>query len=525
MTLLTRRSLLDNAAKGGAALAATGLVAGCGSSSSSPGTSTASETGLTPRHGGILRVGVTGGGSSDSVDPNITTTNADVARIIPLYDCLFWMNKEGLPYLALAEEATPNKDATVWTIRLRQGVTFHNGKELTADDGIFSVTRMLDPKAPSVSAILLTSLKTSEIKKLDKYTFTIPFGTPHATLVEDLAWLGGIYVIPVGYDPRKPIGTGPFEYVSFTPGQQSVMKRNPNYWVTPEPYADQLIITDYSDETSQVDALLGGDIDLAPGLSSVSLATVSQEQALTISPGGQFTPFTMRVDVAPFSDVRVRQAFRLTVDRQKMLEQVYEGHGFVANDIFSIWDPVYDHSIPQRPYDPEQAKSLLKAAGHDGLTVTLVTSQVNPGAVQMAEVFAQQAGAAGIQVKLQQITPTEMYGPNYLKWVFAQDVGGYSPYLATVPFDFLGPASVFNETHFNDPHYTSLYEEAVATLDTAKRTELCHEMQMIDWSQGGYIIAMFTSVLDGHGKNVHGLVPAKTGTSLNNWNFAQPWIA
>ena len=135
-----------------------------------------------------------------------------------------------------------------------------------------------------------------------------------------------------------------------------------------------------------------------------------------------------------------------------MLETVFGGHGTIGNDVFAIWAPEYDHSIPQRKYDPEQAKSLLKQAGHENLSIQFVTGDIAQGVINMAQVYAQQAAAAGINAKLRQVTVTDFYGPNYLKWVFAQDFWYYQPYFAQVNQATL-PGSPYNETHFNNPQY------------------------------------------------------------------------
>jgi peptide/nickel transport system substrate-binding protein len=207
-----------------------------------------------------------------------------------------------------------------------------------------------------------------------------------------------------------------------------------------------------------------------------------------------------------------------------MLEAVFGGHGTVGNDIFSIWAPEYDHSIPQRAYDPEQAKSLLQAAGRSGLSIELVTGDIAQGVVNMAEVFVSQAAAAGINAKLRQVTVTDFYGPNYLKWVFAQDFWYYQPYFAQVNQATL-PGSPYNETHFNNARYESLYAQALATLDVAKQTEIAHEMQMIDYNEGGYIIPFFPAVIDGYAPNVNGIVKSKLGASLNSWDFEHMWLS
>ena len=174
----------------------------------------------------------------------------------------------------------------------------------------------------------------------------------------------------------------------------------------------------------------------------------------------------MRVDTAPFSDVRVRQALRLVVDRQQMLDLVFGGFGTLGNDLFGIWAPEYDHSLPQRHQDIDQAKSLLKAAGAEGLHVTLVTSDIAQGTVLAAQVFAQQASAAGVSVSVDDVTVNEFYGTNYLKWPFAQDYWFYNFYLPQVSLATL-PTAPFNETHWNNARYNSLYAQAIATTDAS----------------------------------------------------------
>lgn len=243
-----------------------------------------------------------------------------------------------------------------------------------------------------------------------------------------------------------------------------------------------------------------------------------------ISPGGGYNPFTMRIDQAPFTDVRVRRAFELIVDRPKMLDIAYGGHGVIGNDYFGIWDPEYDHSIPQRVQDIPQAKHLLKAAGQENLKIELVTGNIASGVLQMAEVFAQDAAQAGVKVNLRQITPTEYYGPNYAKWTFGQDFWYAAAFLAQVPLGSV-PGSPYNTSHFNNRRFNSLFAQAKATTNEAKQTEIVHEMQKIMHNEGGWIIPFFISVLDGYSPRVGGMVPSKAGTSFNMWQFQQLWLS
>ena len=471
-------------------------------------------------------MGVTGGSSADTFDPNLAGTNPAYAGMIVMYDTLTWYGNANVTVTnSLAEELTPNKDATVWTIRLRPGITFHNGQPLTADDVIFSLNRATNPKSPGPAVAYLPGIIARGMKKLDSRTLTIPFSQPFAVLPEFIAGSAGPFILPVGFDAKHPIGTGPFKFVSFAPGQQAVFARNENYWQPPQPYVDRLVMTNYPDETSQVNALLSGQEDVVSPLSAETLGTVTGGgKRVLISPGGGFNNITMRVDVAPFNDVRVRQAFKLATDRPAMMKTVFGGHGTLGNDIFGIWSPDYDHSIPQRPHDPEQAKSLLKAAGHDSLTVTLVTADAAQGVNQMSQVYAQQAAVAGINVKLDQTTPTVLFGPNFTKWPFAVNNWNYNPYLANVAIETLAGAP-YSETHFDNPRYQSLYHEAVSTLDVQKRTELAHEMQMIDYTDGGLIIPLFPPVIDAYAPNVNGDVPSKTGGPVNLWDFKHLWFS
>lgn len=519
---VSRRDLLRAAALAGATVPILG-VAGCSSSSSSSSTGAASQTASVKR-GGTLRAAISGGSSADTLDAQAAITTIDFARILQLNEPLIGFASDASLVPILAESLEPSSDAKTWTLKLKDGITFHNGKPLTADDVIFSFQRIVNPKAPLPGAAPIAVIDVPNMKKIDKLTVQIPCKTPYAILDQMVA---NYYynIVPEGYNPKKPVGTGPFKYKSFTPGQQSVFDANENYWQEGKPYVDTVVITDFSDETAQINALAGGQADMVNQLSASGAASLAQSGAKSvISPGGGWVPFTMRVDVAPFNDVKVRQAFKYMVDREQMMNVVFGGNGTVGNDILSIYDPSYNSSIPQRPYDPDKAKSLLKAAGHDGLTIELVTSDIAQGALSMATVFAQQAKDAGVTVNLKKVTVGDFYGPNYLKWVFAQDFSFFQYYLPSVSQFFL-PTSPYNETHQNNANYTKLYNQALATVDETKRTDIVHQMQQYDYDEGGYIVPLFPPVIDGVAANVVGVEPTKTGAPLNNYDWRQVWIS
>jgi peptide/nickel transport system substrate-binding protein len=521
---LSRRDFMKTAVTGSLAIGSAGLLSSCGINPDNIRT-TAHQASGPPRRGGTLQAAITGGSSADTLDPLSSVSNADFSRVNNLFEPLLGLTPQAQPMFVLADELTPNATATEWTLRLKPGITFHNGKDLTAEDVIYTFRTVLNPKAPAAAAAGLASIDAPGMTALDNLTVRIPCKTPFATLHQALAIPTYSDIIPVGFNPNAPVGTGPFRLKSFTPGVQSTFVRYDNYWQTGLPYLDEVVITDYSDETSQVNALLSGQAHVVNLLSANVIAVVeSQGKNILISQGGGWNPFTMRVDAAPLSDRRVRQALRLVADRPQMLEILFSGHGTLGNDVFGIWSSDYDHSLPQRHQDIDQAKSLLKAAGQEGLTIELVSSDIGQGTIQAAEVLAQQATAAGINIKVSQVTVTDFFGPSYLKWVFAQDYWYYNFYLPQVSLATL-PTSPFNECHFDNPAYIKLYQQAIATIDTAKRQELAHEMQLIDYTDGGYIIPFFPPVIDGYGSNVNGLIPSKGGLSLNAYDFKQLWLS
>lgn len=520
---ITRRDFLRIAGTGALAATSGAVLGACGSSSSSPGTTT--PAGTKPKRGGTLTAALIGGTSADTLDGNSPVETLDLCRVSQLYNTMVALDTNAQVQNVLVEEFTPNADATVWTMRLRSDVTFHNGKPMTADDLIFTLQRIANPKSPLAGASTIAPCDVFNMKKLDNLTVSLPCKAPYATFVESLAgYFLYFNIVPVGYDPKKPVGTGPWKFKEFTPGVSSTFVRNENYFEQPYPYFDELIINDFADETSQVNALESGAADVVNALSAASIPVVhnSGNARTLISKGGGVTPFTMRVDLAPFNDVRVRQALRLCIDRPQMLATVFDGYGLIGNDISSIYDPEYDHSIPQRVQDIDQAKALLKAAGQEGLTVELVTADIAQGTLSAATVLAEQAKAAGITVNLRTTTVTEFYGKEYLTWGFAQDFWYYTPYFPQVVQAFL-PTSPYNESHFNDPAYTRLYNEGTATLDAGKRADIAHEMQMIDYDQGGWIVPYYPPIIDGFLNNIQGVVPSLYGESLGNFGFYKMW--
>jgi peptide/nickel transport system substrate-binding protein len=465
---------------------------------------------------------MTGGGSGDTLDAQALVNFLDQARLLQLYNSPVEFDLDAKLRMSIAEEITPNNTATEWTMRMRSDVEFHNGKTLGADDVIFSFQRIMNPKSPKPGAAQLSLLDYKNLKKLDKRTVRFPFKSPFSPFVQLLADYY-YFVVPVGYNPKSPIGTGPFKYKSFTPGQQSVFTKNQHYWESGLPYLDEVVISDFSDESSQVNALISGQVDAVDSLSAASIKTVQNGgQKIVISDTGSYTPITMRVDVPPFNDVRVRQALRYSIDREQMLKLVFGGYGKVGNDLFSVYDPDYDHGIPQRAQDVDKAKSLLRSAGQQSLRVQITSSAIAAGVTECAQVFAEQAKSAGITIAIQPTTASDMFGPNYLKWAFAFDTWP-AIYFLTNCGEGQVPGAPYNESHFDNPRFNKLYQEALSTINPHKQRDIIHEMQLIYWNEGGYIIPYFTPAIDAHTPRLQGVSPGKE-LYLSNFGFKRFWF-
>ena len=215
----------------------------------------------------------------------------------------------------------------------------------------------------------------------------------------------------------------------------------------------------------------------------------------------------MRIDVPPFDDVRVRQAMRLIVDREEMVERVLSGHGTVGNDMYGLLDASYPDDFPQREQDIEQAMALLAEAGQSGMSVELFAPDDTAGLPEYATAFAAQAREAGIDVTATVLDGGTYWGDEYTQRAFATSYWSTRPYLNQVGAGSL-PTATYQETKWPpaDSNFIELYDQALAEVDEEKRNAIIREMQQQEYEAGGNIIAYFQNLLDGYGNYVQGAV-------------------
>jgi peptide/nickel transport system substrate-binding protein len=512
-----RRDMLKYSALGLAGATLLGATAACGSPNTAGGTGPSGPA----KRGGQFTLGASGGAASDTIDPHNALTNTDFPRLAMLYDPLVGLDHEGKVKYVLAESITPDANGRSYIIKVRDGAMAHDGKPFGAADVLWNFRRIVDKKM--TGSTTLGPIDFGQTRVLDQTRLQLVFEQPFSILVETMAGLPYYFMAPQSWREDNPVGTGAFRFQSFDSGTQSTFVRFDDYWDEGKPYLDSVVVLNMSDEITQVNSLLCGQVSAIDYLSAQAVPQLqSAGMVLTISQTGGWAPITMRADSAPFDDVRVRQAFRLLVDRKQINDVVYGGYGTIGNDVFAPYDPA-STTFPQRERDVDQARSLLKSAGHDSLNLTLITNDVVPAQRSVAQLFAQQAKAAGVAVNVSFETATTFFANSYLKAPFSQDYWYYLPYLpnaagATVP------GAPFNATNFGDEDYGKLYQAAVATTDTAKQADYVHEMQKIDFDRGGNIIPVFYPIIDATTPQVGGMTKDVSGWPMGNWNFKELWL-
>jgi peptide/nickel transport system substrate-binding protein len=538
---LTRRQLIERSAVFGAALSVPALLAACGggdvSASAPPPPADTSAAGTSagatsaaggPSKGGRLRIGLNDGGATDTLSPwNVPTYNS-YARAAQVYERLFAFDSNGAPTPRLAESAESNADATVWQVKLQQGVTFHDGKPLTAADVLYSYRYVADEKnkAESLARLEPIDLEASKAVSDTELEFRLkrPIGDFPGLLNEKALW-----IVPDGatdFD-TKPNGTGPFAFVEWQPGIKALYKRHDGYWQADRPYADELEIVAIPDPTARLNALLGGQVDeitFVDFVQAKAQAGNSEIQILEAKPPVT-NPFYVQIDAPPFTDNRIREALKLAVDRQAMVDKIMLGYGQIGNDLFGIGLPSYNDSLPQREYDPEKAAALLKEAGQYPFTLPLPTSAALPGMLESATAYKEQAKAAGITVELQKLEAGSYFANDkYLKVPVYQTNWGQG--FESQAQDGLLKDSPYNETHWYSEEWAAGFRKAQAIADTDARNAAYQALQEPLWKEGGYVVFAFFSTLDAASSKVGGIVPsiAPSYANLAAFEFKDHWL-
>ncbi len=501
------------------------ILAACGSSSPSSSSAAAPATG---KPGALIKAGIVT--PTAAINP---VTVADQGGLDMLaqtgeYLCLSGQTLSLKPVLATSW--SPNSAGDVWTFKIRQGVKFHDGSPLTADDVVYTYKLQTNPSSSSNALSAFAGvLSPSGVVKVDDYTVAFhleaPNGNfPYLTSSDNY----NMIILPNGYDPAKWqssfIGTGPFVLGSYTPKSGASFTRNQSYWGTKAlPSATQF--TFYDTQTPSILALTGGTIDVV-GQFSVS----GGEQLLS---GGYniirlkssaHRELSMRCDTAPFTDLRVRQAIALTLNRPAIVQALFKGYADIGND--SPFAPVFpstDTSVPQRVQDVAKAKSLLAAAGHgSGFSTQLVTEQLLE-IPEYAQVVVQAAKAIGVNISLKVESSSQYYGKATFgnsDWLDATmslvDYGHRSVpnVFLTAPLQTINAktgSGDWNAAHFNNAQYDKLSAQYIAAVDLSVQRSIAGQIETLLLAQTPIIYGYFYNYLTATASHVTGVYPTAIG--------------
>jgi peptide/nickel transport system substrate-binding protein len=467
--------------------------------------------GQEPKKGGSARFGLAHGATTDSLDPG---TYPDTGTQVPFWgamsNSLTEVDAKGNIVFDLAESAEPSDDAKSWVFRLRKGLTFHDGKDVTADDVVASYRVHMGPDSKSAAKSLLESV--SDIKADGKETviFTLSGGNA------DFPYVTSDYHIPImrakddgTADWQSTARTGPFVFESWEPGVRAKLKRNPNYHKEGKPYFDEVEFLTIADVTARTNALTTGEVHWIgrADLKTLGLLERNPEIAITEVTGYGHYVLPMRVTMPPFDNVDVRLALKWAVNREDIAQKVFLGHATPGNDnpipmsVKYAIDPQ-----PKHTYDPDKAKFHLKKAGLETLKVDLsVADAAFTGAVDAGVLYQEHAKAAGIDINVIR-EPNDGYWDNvWLKKGWCASYWSGRPTQDWMFSTAYAAGAAWNETAWENPRFNELLVAGRAETDDKKRAEMYAEMQQLVHGDGGVIVLVFNNFVDAHSKQLaHG---------------------
>lgn len=476
----------------------------------------------TRKRGGTIRVAFVG--SPVKVDPHTATGAEEWAMLRGVYDSLVWTDETlaPKPELAVSWEASP--DATVWTFKLRKGVKFHHGRELDADDVVFSFTRILNPATASPARSVFSMV--DRVEKVDPLTVRFTLKSPFAEFPQ---LVGGSFQAKIA--PRdvadlnkSPTGTGPFKLTEFVPGDHVTLVRNDAYWRDGEPYLDQVRIVYLPEEAAHVAGMLSGDLDMTwwPSAEVLPIYQANKDITVSIAQSYGYQPIVMRVDQPPFDKPEVRRALRLLCNRESLKRTAVGNLNVPVSNDHPIppFSPMY---IEQKPLgqDIDMAKKLLADAGYkDGLDVEMMAWTGRAGLVQAALGYQDMAKRANVRIRVNTV-PADIFLSKY--WLkhnfFVTNWNGRTTLYEMLALAYQSNAT-WNESQWKPKAMDDLIEQVRREQNEAKRKAVFADIQKLFIDDSPAIIAYHRPSVMAYRKHLRDFVPHPTG-----WlDFRRTWL-
>ena len=453
-----------------------------------------------PKRGGVLKVAgsvhkITHPAQFSWVEPS------NQMRQVAQYLTVTGPDNITRPYLCEKWEASD--DLKTWTLHLVQNATFNYGDKFNADDVLFTIGQWLDPEVKSSMLGLMGAyLKTSGIEKIDTYTVRLHLERAEIAVPEHLFHYPALILNHRTFEGdflRAPHGTGPYTLEKYKEGEICILKARKDYWQkgfdkNPLPYLDGMQFIEVGKEISpKLAALKSGEvhmIDFGDNPTPEAAMACKGDDRLVVLPvtTAGTRVIRMRTDIAPFSDVNVRNAIKYCQNHEKLLGLAYMNEGMMGQDVHVYpYHPEYCE-MPARRYQPEKARELLKKAGKEGLKVELSVGSSFSDAIRIAEVLKQDGIAGGIDIQIKTM-PTSQYWEKWTELPFGITPWAHRP-LGTMVLNLAyacgldGKPVPWNETRWVDDEFNTLLKEANGTLDVASRRKIFCKLQKIQQERG-----------------------------------------
>ncbi len=468
-----------------------------------------------PKKGGTIKMGLQGGATTDSLDPALAANQVSLMVNRLWGESLVELSDDGGIVGKVAESFEGSDDATTWTFKIRKGITFSNGKTVTAEDCAASLMRHSGEDTKSGALGIMRTIKSVTA---EGDTVVIGLDSPSA----DLPYLMADYhliIQPGGGvdDPAAGIGTGPYVLKEVDMGVRFVAEKNPNYWGDLG-NAETLELIVINDNTARVAALQSGQVDLIDRVPPRTAGLVGRAPNINVhqTSGPGHYVFIMHCNTAPFDNNDVRLALKYGINRQEMVDKILFGYGSVGNDtpINSSY-PFYTE-LEQREFDPDKAKFHMDKAGHDGAILLRTSENSFPGAPDASALFQQSMSTAGLELDIKrepndgywsEVWNAQPFCTSYWGGRPTQDQMFTTAYLSTADW---------NDTRFNNEQFDQLLVTARGELDAGKRTQMYADMGKILHDDGGLICPMFNDFLDASSDRIAGWVEGTAGYALMN---------
>lgn len=436
--------------------------------------STAAEDG-TAKKGGEVTVGIAQ--DLDSLDPHKMVYAGTKEVLFNVFDGLVKADQSGDLIPAVASEYKVSEDAKVYTFTLRDGITFHDGSAVTVEDIKYSIERYAEVQGETSAFSILES-----VDIVDEKTVEVHLTEGNSEFLSELT----LAILPQSNEANfetQPIGTGPFKFVSFTPGQSFVVEAYEGYWNPELPYLDKVTFKIVADADTALTELQAGTLDVYQYLTEDQASTLTSGFNIIQGSINYVQGLFMNNSFEPFKDIRVRQAINYAVDKDMINEFLFSGKShIIGTNMIPAFKKYYNEETETYyTRDVEKAKALLAEAGYaDGFDLVITVPNNYAPHENTAQIIVENLKEVGINAKINLVEFSawveEVYnGRKYEATVVAVD-GTLSPssWLAK----HLSTAST-NFTNFNNADFDEAYIAAKASIDDAEKVELYRKCQMI----------------------------------------------